>query len=193
MIALLSLLSLLACSGEPPAPAAPPPSRFDAVAAVPKKPISVDEFCEVRAAPEAAKSFALPTIDGAPMARGNGWTWVNVWATWCEPCVEEMPMLVQWQARLAKAGVDVTLQFLSVDAKADDVTKWRGSHPTAPPSMRLADLSQLGGWLLSVGLDASAVIPVHLFVDPEQRVRCVRMGSVSEAEYAAVELVLKGG
>ena len=40
------------------------------------------------------------------------------------------------------------------------------------------------------GLDASAVIPIHFFVDPEQRVRCVRMGSVSEPEYAAVEKVL---
>jgi thiol-disulfide isomerase/thioredoxin len=194
MITLLTpLLALLACSGEPSAPAAPPPSRFDAIPAAPVKQTSVDEFCEVRATAETAKTFTLPTLDGAPMAKGNGWTWVNVWATWCEPCVEEMPMLVQWQARLAKAGVDVTLQFLSVDAKAEDVTKWRGNHPTAPPSMRLGDLTQLGGWLTSVGLDASAVIPVHLFVDPEQRVRCVRMGSVSEPEYAAVESVLKGG
>ncbi|MDP2314952.1 MAG: TlpA disulfide reductase family protein [Pseudomonadota bacterium] len=190
---MIAILTLLACSGEPSAPAAPPPSRFDAVAAAPVKQTSVEEFCEVSATPEAAKPFALPLLDGPAMARGNGWTWVNIWATWCEPCVEEMPMLVQWQARLAKAGADVTLQFLSVDAKAEDVTRWRGSHPTAPPSMRLGDISQLGAWLTSVGLDASAVIPVHLFIDPEQRVRCVRMGSVSEPEFAAVEKVLKGG
>ncbi len=190
---MIALLTLFACSGEPSAPAAPPPSRFDAVAAAPVKPTSVEDFCEVRATPETAKAFTLPALDGAPMAKGNGWTWVNIWATWCEPCVAEMPMLVQWQARLAKAGVDVTLQFLSVDAKAEDVTKWRVAHPTAPPSMRLGEFGLLGGWLTSVGLDASAVIPIHFFVDPEQRVRCVRMGSVSEPEYAAVELVLKGG
>lgn len=189
MIALL----LLACSGESTTPATPPPSRVNAVAAAPKKDTSIEELCEVQAAPDVAKTFALPVLDGAPMASGTGWTWVNIWATWCEPCVAEMPMLVQWQARLAKEGVDVALQFLSVDAKGEDVTRWRGSHPTAPPSMRIADFSTLGAWLISVGLDASAVIPIHLFVDPEQKVRCVRMGSVSESEYAAVKKVLAGG
>jgi thiol-disulfide isomerase/thioredoxin len=189
MIALL----LLACDGGgESAPAAPPPSRFDAVAAAPKKETSIEEFCEVRAEPAAAKLFALPELDGPPMARSTGWTWVNVWATWCAPCVEEMPMLVQWQARLAKEGLDVGLQFLSVDAKAEDVTSWRGKNPTAPPSMRLADFSKLGAWLESIGLDASAVLPIHLFVDPEQKVRCVRMGAVSEPEYAAAKKVLSG-
>jgi thiol-disulfide isomerase/thioredoxin len=191
---MIALLALLACSGgEPQKPAEPLPSRFDAVAAAPKKATSVDDFCEQRPAPEASKLFALPALDGPPMAKGNGWTWINLWATWCEPCVEEMPMLVKWQARLAKAGIDVTLQFLSVDAKAEDVTKWRGSHPDAPPSMRFAQSSDLATWLGSVGLDANAVIPVHLFVDPQDRVRCVRMGSVSEPEFEAVEQVLKGG
>jgi thiol-disulfide isomerase/thioredoxin len=190
---MMTLLVLLGCDGGDTPPAAPPARRFDAVAAAPKKETSLDELCEVKADAATAKTFVLPTLDGPPMAKGAGWTWVNIWATWCEPCVEEMPMLVQWQARLAKEGVDVALQFLSVDAKAEDVTKWRGSHPTAPPSMRLADFSTLGAWLTTVGLDASAVIPIHLFVDPDQKIRCVRMGSVSEPEYAAVKTVLSGG
>jgi thiol-disulfide isomerase/thioredoxin len=187
MIALL----LLGCDGAEK-PAAPPPSRFDAVAAAPKKETGAAELCEVRPDPASAKTFSLPTLDGPPMARDTGWTWVNLWATWCEPCVEEMPMLVQWQARLAKEGVNVALQFLSVDASADDVTKWRAAHPTAPPSMRFAKFSDLGGWLESVGLDASAVIPIHLFVDPDQKVRCVRMGAIGEPEYGAVKQVLSG-
>lgn len=184
-------LLLLACDGTETA--APPKSRVDAVVAAPKKETSVDDLCEVKAEAATAKTFSLPTLDGPPMARDTGWTWVNLWATWCEPCVEEMPMLVQWQARLAKEGVNVALQFLSVDAAAEDVTKWRGAHPTAPPSMRFAKFSDLGGWLESVGLDATAVIPIHLFVDPDQKVRCVRMGAVSEPEYAAVKKVLSGG
>lgn len=183
---------LLACSGEAP-PAAPPPSRFDAVSAAPKKDTSLDELCESHPTAAEAKTFTLPTIDGPPMAKGAGWTWVNLWATWCEPCVEEMPMLLEWQARLAKDGVDVALQFLSVDAKAEDITKWRQSHPKTPPSMRLAQMADLGPWLTTIGLDASAVIPVHLFVDPDQKIRCVRMGAVSEPEYDAVKKVLQGG
>lgn len=189
---MMTLLTLFACGGET-TPAVPPPSRFDAVAAAPKRETSVEEFCEVRASPPDAKLFALPTLDGPPMARGAGWTWVNVWATWCAPCIEEMPLLARWHERLGKEGVDVALHFLSVDARAEDVTRWREKNTSAPPSMRLADLGALNAWLESVGLDASAVLPLHLFVDAEQKVRCVRMGSVSEPEYAAVKQVLSGG
>ena len=59
--------------------------------------------------------------------------------------------------------------------------------------MRLAETALLGPWLTTIGLDASAVIPVHLFVDPDQKIRCVRMGAVSEPEYDAVKKVLQGG
>jgi thiol-disulfide isomerase/thioredoxin len=190
---MITLLALFACDGgSAPAPAAPPPSRVDAVVAAPKKDTALDELCEVHDSAATAKTFALPALDGAPMARDAGWTWINVWATWCEPCVEEMPMLVKWQARLAKEGVDVALEFLSVDAKPDDITKWRKAHPDAPPSMHLANTADLAGWLGTIGLDANAVIPIHLFLDPDQKIRCVRMGAVSEPEYATIKRVLAG-
>lgn len=189
---MMTLLTLLACSGEETA-AVPPPSRVDAVVAAPKKEASLDEVCELRADAATAKTFALPELDGPPMAKGAGWTWVNVWATWCAPCIEEMPMLVEWQARLAKEGVDVALQFLSVDAKAEDVTAWRAKNPKAPPSMRLSEIGKLAPWLETIGLDASAVLPIHLFVDPDQKIRCVRMGSVGEPEYGAIKQVFQGG
>jgi thiol-disulfide isomerase/thioredoxin len=187
------LLSLLACDGAP-APATPPPARFDAVTAAPKKSTAVADLCtESHADAASAKTFSLPTLDGPPMARGTGWTWLNMWATWCEPCVEEMPMLAKWQARLAKEGIDVALQFLSVDAKPDDLKKFQLVHPATPPTMHLANTSELATYLTTIGLDASAVIPIHLFVDPDQKIRCVRMGAVDEPEYDAVKQVLSGG
>ena len=41
---------------------------------------------------------------------------LNFWATWCPPCVEETPSLVQMQARLKDKGVVV----LAVSIDADD-------------------------------------------------------------------------
>src|ERR1700692_3975822 len=32
---------------------------------------------------------------------------LNFWATWCPPCVEEMPSLVQMQQRVSARGVTV--------------------------------------------------------------------------------------
>ena len=41
---------------------------------------------------------------------------LNFWATWCPPCIEETPSLVQMQARLKDKGVVV----LAVSIDADD-------------------------------------------------------------------------
>ncbi|MBM4393033.1 MAG: TlpA family protein disulfide reductase [Deltaproteobacteria bacterium] len=181
------LLSLLLACPSSDKPSAPPLSRVDAVAAAPKKAVDVGAFCEDRS----GKAFALPQTE-APADNPAGWTWVNVWATWCKPCVEEMPMIVRWQEKLKAAGTDVALQFLSVDAKAEDVATWRAAHPEIPAGPRIADVKLLSPWLGTIGLDASAVLPVHLFVDPSDTIRCVRMGSIAEHDYDAVSAVLSG-
>ena len=43
---------------------------------------------------------------------------LNFWATWCPPCVEEMPSLVQMQQRLKNKGVSVLAVSLDVDENA---------------------------------------------------------------------------
>lgn len=40
---------------------------------------------------------------------------LNFWATWCPPCVEEMPSLVQMQQRLKDKGVEVLAVSVDVD------------------------------------------------------------------------------
>ncbi len=43
---------------------------------------------------------------------------LNFWATWCAPCVEEMPSLVQLQQRLKDKGVTVVAVSVDVDDDA---------------------------------------------------------------------------
>jgi cytochrome c biogenesis protein CcmG, thiol:disulfide interchange protein DsbE len=43
---------------------------------------------------------------------------LNFWATWCPPCVEEMPSLVQMQARMKDKGVEVLAVSLDADEAA---------------------------------------------------------------------------
>ena len=43
---------------------------------------------------------------------------LNFWATWCPPCVEEMPSLVEMQRRMKAKGVTVLAVSVDVDEGA---------------------------------------------------------------------------
>ncbi len=51
---------------------------------------------------------------------------LNFWATWCPPCVEEMPSLVQMQKHMQGKGI--TVLAVSVDDDADDYHKFLKEH-----------------------------------------------------------------
>ena len=184
------LLSSSACGDTgASAPAAPPKSRFEAVAASQQTTGDLAGFCDVRAEPGQGKAFAMPALDGTPPTQ-QGPRWVNVWATWCKPCVEEMPMIAAWQKQLADQGKRLDVQFVSVDDSAEAVQAFRAQHPGLPPSFRLSDPAALAGFVEGLGLDSGAGLPIHVFVDPGARVRCVRAGAVTESHFAVVSSLL---
>jgi thiol-disulfide isomerase/thioredoxin len=185
-------LALIACS--PSGDGGAPPERVNAVKADPKRAASLEGFCDVRPGPGAARAFALPELAAggpAPPAVGGRWLWMNVWATWCAPCVEEMPMLAKWRSRLADDGVRFELAFLTVDGAAADVERFRERHPDTPPTLRIRDGAGLEPFATSLGLDASAAIPIHVFVDPAGKIQCVRTGGLTEPHYATVRELLR--
>lgn len=191
---LVVVLGPLGCekSGEKKEPA-DTGGRVDAVqSARPEKQVSLEEFCDVRAASkDASPALAMPPLAGGQAAPGRGaWRWVNLWATWCKPCIEEMPQIVAWQKELGDKGTRFDLVFVSVDDSDDVVARFREKHPDAPASLRLADADSLPKWLAAIGLGESAPIPVHVFVDPDDKVRCVRAGSVRDKDLPAVKAVL---
>jgi thiol-disulfide isomerase/thioredoxin len=180
----------LACGGGESTENKPPSrSRVNAVAATPKQQEDLAEWCEIRADAQTARKFEFPRLAG-DVERGSGWLWVNVWATWCKPCLEEMPMLAGWRERFAREQVAVDMIFLSVDADAATVAEMRKSRPEIPDGPRIASVDDLPKWMASIGLDESSVLPIHLFIDPAQRIRCVRMGGVGEQDYDTVKRVV---
>lgn len=170
--------------------------RINAVETVEKKAVSVEEFCDVlpKSAGEAKPLLMPPLAAGQSAPAATGWRWVNVWATWCHPCVEEMPLLAAWQKQLAGEGLKYDLLFVSADDTDQEIDAFRKQHPATPSSLRIDKPdTALPTWLGAIGIGENAPIPVHLLVDPAGKVRCVRAGQVKESDLPAVRSLLKSG
>ncbi|MGH7822168.1 MAG: TlpA disulfide reductase family protein [Candidatus Binatia bacterium] len=79
--------------------------------------------------PLEAPDFVLPDLDGSAVRmrdlRGKVVV-LNLWATWCPPCVEEMPTLERLHRRMQ--GQDFMLLAVSQDESPDVVAPWIREH-----------------------------------------------------------------
>jgi cytochrome c biogenesis protein CcmG/thiol:disulfide interchange protein DsbE len=62
---------------------------------------------------------------------------LNFWATWCPPCIDEMPSLIQMQQRMQARGV--TVLAVSVDADAGNYHRFLKDHNVTLLTVRDAD------------------------------------------------------
>jgi len=87
--------------------------------------------------PKPAPDFSLKDLDGKTYNlsdyRGKV-VMLNFWATWCPPCVKEIPEYVELQAEYGSQGV----QFLGIaldDEGAAKIKPWLAKHPVSYPIM----------------------------------------------------------
>jgi thiol-disulfide isomerase/thioredoxin len=89
------------------------------------KPLAKGELAAVGVnAPKPAPVIAFNGPDGKPMSLadfGGKSVLVNLWATWCVPCREEMPALDKLQAELG--GKDFEVVAINVDTRNPDKPK----------------------------------------------------------------------
>jgi peroxiredoxin len=80
-----------------------------------------------------AIDFSLPTFDGKKLSlsdyRGKV-LFINFWATWCPPCIEEMPSMKRFQERM-KADPRFAFLAISADGSWEPVRKFFEKEP--PP------------------------------------------------------------
>jgi thiol-disulfide isomerase/thioredoxin len=118
----------------------------------------------------------LTGTDGRPHRLGD-WqgklVLINFWATWCEPCREEMPLLEA--ASKKYAGDGFTVVGVAVD-DPDAVAAMLKSRPVDYPIL-IGDDDTLD----TVG-DNRGVLPYSLLVGPDGKMIALRAGSFPSAD-----------
>ncbi len=196
LLAALAGAVLAAGCRDRPAPAdAAIVERFQGVRRQAAAPAAAQSaFCErsYPAGGEGARRWAAPPLRplagqqeaGAP---AGAWRWVNLWATWCAPCVEEMELLRRWRDGFARDGVPVAFELLSVDEGDAGDALVAARTKGLPGDVRwLRSQDDLPPLLDALGVERGAAIPIHALVDPAGWLRCVRVGAIHEQDWAAV-------
>lgn len=99
---------------------------------------------------------------------------VNLWASWCPPCIREMPVLERAQARYP----GITFVFVNQGEQIETINNFLGQQGLSLSNV----LSDVSGSL--AGATGSHALPTTLFYDAEGRQVDVHMGELSNASLA---------
>lgn len=126
---------------------------------------------------DAFHATALPDLDGRiqPLEQWRGKVLVvNYWATWCPPCLEEMPMFSTLQKRYADRGV----QFVGIaNDDAGKVREFARKTPVAYPLL----IGGFDSFAMTVELGNTAMgLPFTVVLDRDGKVHEAMLGGVHQ-------------
>ena len=114
------------------------------------------------------------TVENVTLSKMHGQIVVlNFWATWCAPCVEEVPSLVEMQRRMKGKGV--TVLAVSVDADEGAYQRFVKNHNVNLLTVRDPDQK-------SNSLYGTSVFPETFIIDRNGVVRRKFIGAVDWTE-----------
>lgn len=154
-------------SPTPPPPSAPAATASTAAAegAVLKVPETLPQF-ELK--DRDGKPRRLEEWKGRPLA-------VNFWATWCVPCVREIPLLVK--LRQERKAQKLEIIGIAVDFK-DDVLKFAAEHGLDYPLL----IGEEDGLAAVTAMGMQPAFPFTVFADSQQRIIALKVGELHHDE-----------
>lgn len=126
-----------------------------------------------------APPLSVERIDGGKLdlTSYRGRTVVlNFWASWCGPCVEEMPLLDHFSVAAKDRGISVVgIAVEDADAVRAFLQEFPVTYPIGLGSSGSPDESAAFG-------NRRSVLPFSVLIDPSGIVRRVRTGAFSDGE-----------
>ncbi len=107
---------------------------------------------------------------------------LNFWATWCPPCIEEMPSLVRMQQRMQSKGV--TVLAVSVDVDESNYRRFLKDHNVNLLTVRDPDQK-------SNGLYGTFKFPETYIIDRNGVMRRKFIGAVDWTEPEIIDFLSK--
>ncbi len=132
-------------------------------------------------------ALSVETLDGGrfDLAEQRGqWVVVNFWATWCPPCIKEIPDLSDFDGRRDDARV-IGLAFEEIERA--ELEAFLERHPAGYPIAHVDPYEPLADFAAPRGL------PMTYLIDPEGRVAKKFLGPVTGKDLDAAILAVKSG
>lgn len=153
-------------------------------------------WCEKRWEPGAGPELNLPanTVFNQGQIVGDGRPrWINMWATWCRPCIAEIPHILRWRDARLGNGTIFSLEMLSVDEDLNEFKSFMSRHTELRSTrvMRMSDPTGLGAYASSLGLGQDTTVPIHVFAGSDNRIVCVRAGGITESDLGVIRELLR--
>lgn len=91
---------------------------------------------------------------------------VNFWATWCAPCVKELPYFEAVHKKYADQNVEVL--FVSLDFNLKKLNSFLAKHPLSASQVLLDDPDQ-NAWIPKISKTWSGAIPATIIYNKDKR------------------------
>ncbi|WP_051362112.1 redoxin domain-containing protein [Solimonas soli] len=134
---------------------------------------------QMEGASDVAPAFSLTTLDGKTVSLQSlhgHWVLLNFWASWCAPCMDEVPHLVAAQSNYAGLGLQIVGAALD-EAKAIEplVRRFGINYPVT------ADFATAEAAMRAFGNDRGA-LPFSVLIDPDGFIAERVLGGMSAAQ-----------